>query len=278
MQEARRPLETIGMMDKLDKQQIESDGLKAAAYPRRSMVNINRDSIVLHAAKPTLDEGLTFARYLDEAAEGFFRFMIGRRVERVIATAFLQPNHDLSYQNVTFAEHEGAIVGMVSGYTAKQHRVSSRRPLIEAAGRSNLRMRILWLLFTPLMRIIDSMGDEDFYLQAIAVSKELRGAGVGSVLMDFLEEQAKASGSTRLALDVSGQNAGARGFYTKRGMNIESQWPRRLPIQALKFYRMTKVLRPMLLVPAMTTTRHGSVAASSPCCKRQSMFSRRSQP
>lgn len=196
----------------------------------------------MRAAKPTLDEGRAFARYLDEAAEGFFRLMIGRHVEHVIATAFLQPDHDLSNQNVTFAEHEGAIVGMVSGYTAKQHRTSSRRPLKDAAGRGNLRMRIVLVLFAPLMRIIDSVSDEDFYLQAIAVNKELHGAGVGSALMDSLEEQARASGSTRLALDVSAKNESARRFYSNRGMNVESQWPKHLSIGALKFYRMTKVL------------------------------------
>ena len=203
---------------------------------------MDRDSIALRAAKPTLDEGLSFARYLDEAAEGFFRFLIGRRVEHVIATAFLQPDHDLSHQNVTFAEHKGVVVGMVSGYTAKQHRASSRRPLWEAAGKRNLRTRISLLVFTPLMRIIDSIDNEDFYLQAIAVRKELRGAGVGSVLMDFLEEQARGHGSSRLALDVSAKNENARRFYSHREMNVESQWPKRLPIRALKFYRMTKIL------------------------------------
>ena len=40
---------------------------------------MDRHSIVLRAANPTFDEGLAFARYLDEAAEGFFRFMLGRR-------------------------------------------------------------------------------------------------------------------------------------------------------------------------------------------------------
>lgn len=37
-----------------------------------------------------------------------------------IATAFAQPDHDLSYQNVTFAERDNVIVGMVLGYTAEQ--------------------------------------------------------------------------------------------------------------------------------------------------------------
>ena len=196
----------------------------------------------LRPANPTLDDGLAFARYLDEAAEGFFRLMLGRRAGYIIATAFAQPDHDLSYQNVTFVERDNVIVGMVSGFTAAQHRRSSRQPLKQAAGRRNLRMRIVLILFAPLMRIIDSIADGDFYLQAIGVDKELRGDGVGSVLMDSFEERARASGSTRLSLDVSATNKGACRFYERRGMTVESQWPKRLPMPVLRFYRMTKTL------------------------------------
>ena len=204
---------------------------------------MDRHSIVLRAANPTFDEGLAFARYVDQAAEGFFRFMLGRRAGYIIATAFAQPDHDLSYQNVTFAERDNVIVGMVSGFTAEQHRRSSRfKPVKRAAGKRNLRMRIVLILFAPLMRIIESTADGDFYIQAIAVDKELRGDGVGSVLMDSFEERARASGSTRLSLDVSAKNEGARRFYERRGWNVESQWPKRLAIPGLKFYRMTKGL------------------------------------
>jgi ribosomal protein S18 acetylase RimI-like enzyme len=92
------------------------------------------------------------------------------------------------------------------------------------------------------MRIIDSIPDGDFYLQAIAVDTEHRGGGLGSILMDAFEERAHASGSTRLSLDVSAKNEAARRFYERRGMTVESQWPKRLAIPGLKFYRMTKVL------------------------------------
>ncbi len=203
---------------------------------------MDRHSIVQRAANPTFDEGLAFARYADEVAEGFFGLMLGGRVAEILATAFAQPDHDLSYQNVTFAERGNVIVGMVAGYTAEQHRRSSRQPLNRAAGRCHLRMRIVQILFAPLMRIIDSIADGDFYVLFIAVDKALRGEGVGAVLMDSSEERARASGSTRLALDVSAKNEGARGFYERRGMNVESRWPKRLPIPGLKFYRMTKGL------------------------------------
>ena len=203
---------------------------------------MDQHSVTLRAANPTFEEGLAFARYLDEAAEGFFRFMLGRRAGHIIATAFAQPDHDLSCQYVIFSECDNVIVGMWSGYTAEQHRRSSLQPLKQAAGRRNLRMRVVLILFAPLMRIIDSIADGDFYLGAMAVDKELRGDGVGSVLMNSFEERARASGSARLSLDLSAKNEGARRFYDRRGMTVESQWPKRLPIPGLKFYRMTKAL------------------------------------
>ena len=202
---------------------------------------MDRHLIVLRAANPAVDEGLAFARFLDEAAKGFFRFWLGRRSVQIIAMAFVQPDHDLSYQNVIFAERDNVIVGMVLGFTAEQHRRSSHDPLERAAGSSYLRKRIVRMLFAPIMRIIDSITFGDFYVQAIAVDTKLRGAGVGSILMDSSEERAHASGSTRLSLDVSAKNREARRFYEHRGMHVESQWPKRLAIPVLKFYRMTKV-------------------------------------
>ena len=98
------------------------------------------------------------------------------------------------------------------------------------------------MLFAPLMRIIDSIADRDFYLQAIAVDEQLRGDGLGVLLMDSLEQQARQSGAERLSLDVSAGNQGAIRFYERRGMTTESQWPKRLKIPVLKFYRMTKEL------------------------------------
>ena len=196
----------------------------------------------MRSAAPSLEEGRTFAHYLDQAAEGFFRFLLGRRSVDIIAAAFLQPGHDLSHHYVSFAEHEKAVVGMVSGYTAEQHRHASDKPLREAAGAFNLRMITISILFAPLFRIIDTVADGDFYLQSMAVDKNLRGQGIGSMLLDFAENKALTAGAKRLALDVSAGNKNARSLYENRGMAVESQWPKRLHLPGLKFYRMTKTL------------------------------------
>ena len=203
---------------------------------------MDKPSIILRSAKPTFEEGLAYARYLDIAAEGFFHFMLGRRATEIIGKAYLQTGHNYSYENVIFAEDDHRIVGMASGFTAEQHRSFSEQPLKEAAGYQAFRMRVVKTLLAPMMRILNTLADGDFYLLSIATDQEYRGAGIGSTLMDAMEERAVASGSARFALDVSASNEGARRLYERRGMTVESQWPKRLVIPGLRFYRMTKPL------------------------------------
>jgi ribosomal protein S18 acetylase RimI-like enzyme len=202
---------------------------------------MDRQAMVLRPAKPDLEEGLVYARYLDQAAEGFFRFMLGRRAAEIVAAAYIQPDNDYSYQNATFAERDEVIVGMVSSFTGKQRRSFTKQPLKRAAGRRRLRMSLVTTLCAPLMRILETTADGDFYLQAIAVDKELRGEGVGSMLMNYMEERAIASGAVRFSLDVSAKNNGARRLYERRGMTVESEWPKSRFIPSL-FVRMAKPL------------------------------------
>ena len=131
---------------------------------------------------------------------------------------------------------------------AYQHAESRRktnldRPLKLAAGRTALRMTAVMMLCAPLLRILRTIEDGDFYVLAVAVDRAMRGAGVGSALMDAMEDRGRASGSSRLTLDVSARNAGARKLYERRGMAVVSRWPKRLPLTALRFYRMAKSLQ-----------------------------------
>ena len=195
-------------------------------------MTMNQHATTLRPANPTVEEGLLFARYLDQAAEGFFRFLLGRRSADIIATAYTQPDHDLSYQHVTFAERDNAIVGMFAAYAAEQHHRSSLRPLKQAAGRSALRMKAVAILCAPLLRILDTIADGDYYLQAIAIDKDLRGQGLGATLFEAFEDRARTTGSTRLSLHVSAKNERARRFYARHGMTVASNGPNDYPSPA----------------------------------------------
>jgi ribosomal protein S18 acetylase RimI-like enzyme len=193
---------------------------------KTALIPMEQHPIYLRPANPTHEEGLLFARYLDQAAEGFFRFMLGRRVAEIVAEAYLQPCHDLSYQNAIFAERDGVIVGMATSFTAEQRRQFSDEPLTKAAGSWALRFHVLGIICAPLWRVLDTVAEGDSYLLAIAVDVDLRGEGVGSILIDANEEKARAAGSKRLALDVSAKNTGGRRLYERRGMAVESGWPK----------------------------------------------------
>ena len=202
---------------------------------------MSRETIILRGGEPTIEEGLVFARYLDEAAEGFMRFMLGRRAPRILAEAYTRPDNDYSFQNVVFAEDDGSIVGMASGFTAAERGRFSDQPLKRAAGFPAVRMRVVRIVCAPLFRILTSIPDGDFYLLAMAVDKQMRGRGVGSTLMDHVEERARRNGSRRLCLDVAVKNAGARRLYEHRGMSVEARWPKLRLLPPL-FVRMAKEL------------------------------------
>jgi ribosomal protein S18 acetylase RimI-like enzyme len=198
------------------------------------------DSTVLRDARPIFDEGLVFARYLDEAFEGFIRTILGRRFAEMVATAYVKREHVFSYENTIVAERDQVVIGMICGYTAEQHRRFTLRPLKEAAHGLGLRTVGVSLLGARL-RLLGAHTDGDFYIQAFAVQQEFRGQGIGSALMDCIEKRARAGGAGRLSLDVAARNRGARRLYKRHGLTIKAGWRETLRVPRF-VVRMTKPL------------------------------------
>ncbi len=200
------------------------------------------ESVTVRPATATIDEGLLFGRYLNVAADGAFRALLGRDYDRVIGEAYLSPGHDLSYETVVFAERSGRIVGVASGYTSQQHAESSDEPLRRAAGFRMARMAAFSVLGRGMKRFIKTVPDGDYYLQAVAVDDRYRGSGIGSNLLDYSEETGRAAACTRIVLDVAEKNTGARQLYERRGMEVKATSPSILHIPNTRAYRMVKPL------------------------------------
>ena len=201
------------------------------------------EAVTLRPATSDLEEGIAFARYFESATDGLSQFLFGAGAEQTIAEAYVSPGHDLSYEYVTFAEMDGAIVGMLSGYTASEHRRSSDSAVIKAAGPLRaLRM----LAVTPLAfqwgRFMNRLDDGEYYVQAVAVDEIARGLGIGSQLLDLAESKAINSGCGRLVLDVACTNSGARRLYERRGMTAEAESPSIAFVPDSSVYRMAKQL------------------------------------
>ena len=98
-----------------------------------------RDQVMLlRSARPESGEGLLFARYLDQAAEGFFGFMLGPNSKSITASAFMEPGHGLSYEHVMFAERKDAVVGslLMDDVEARGRAAGSTRLSLDVAAKN----------------------------------------------------------------------------------------------------------------------------------------------
>jgi ribosomal protein S18 acetylase RimI-like enzyme len=202
---------------------------------------MDQKPVVLRPGHPTIEEGLACARLLDTAAEGFLGILFGRRAPELIAQAYTQASNDYSYENVLFAESDGQIVGMAVGFETEARRGFQRDPLRKFEGYPNVRAGILGLLARPMLRIIDSVPIGDFYLFSLAVDEKARSQGVGSALIEAMEERARSGGSKRFSLDVAVKNKGAQRLYSSHGFRVYAKWPKHLG-KRFGLFRMAKSL------------------------------------
>ena len=199
------------------------------------------DAIIIREAKPDLEEGLVFAQFFDEAYEGFFKKMLGIKIYEIIADAFVKSNNEYSFENAMMIEYNSKIVGMVSGYTYAEKEGFKKKILSQFPGGAKLRIMMFSVVGTVLSRFLGPRGKEDYYLQSIAVSSQMRGKGLGQRLMKHSSKIAIKKGSKTLSLDVSSKNENAIKSYKKFGMEIASFWPNFLKLPPV-FTRMVKEL------------------------------------
>ena len=203
--------------------------------------NIQDDTIIIREAKPDLEEGLVFAQLFDEASEGFFKSMLGIKTYEIIADAFVMSNNEYSFENAIMIEYKSKIVGMVSGYTYAEKEGFKKNILSQFPRGAKLRIMMFSVVGNVLSRFLGPRGKEDYYLQSIAVSSQMRGKGLGQRLMKHSGEIAIKKGSKTLSLDVSSKNKNAINSYKKFGMEIFSFWPNFLKLPPV-FTRMVKEL------------------------------------
>ena len=207
--------------------------------PQCSESHMSDRGIRIRPARPDPDEGRLFARFVEEITEGGFRIMLGPRVVDVLAHAFVQPGHTMSYQTTSFAERDGQIVGMVCGHLALALRECDEA-LMTAPG--NRFRRRLGVAFVSLRRrMIGHPYRGEFYVEFLIVGSAVRGTGIGGVLMDAAESAAREAGAGRLTLDVVVRNIRAQRFYERRGM-VRVQDPSKSRLGRRVVVRMAKTL------------------------------------
>lgn len=85
--------------------------------------------------------------------------------------------------------------------------------------------------------------DDDAHLLLFAVHHTRQRQGIGSALLQWLEDAARAAGASRVRVEARMDNEAARSFYNERGYH-ECEIVRRMYSGTLDGVRLEKWLRP----------------------------------
>lgn len=175
------------------------------------------------------DDGVQVAELLYVTAGGMYDRFAGDRVTalRLLLRAFDTAGNNASMEVVTVAELDGRVAGAVASF-----------PVEEGAARARRFMGITFLQ-TPFWRWpgalrIYRLGGRaaprpplgSMYVDALATDEAFRRRGVARALLAGVEERARASRLTRVALETELTNSGAQALYEGAGfVAVERRGP-----------------------------------------------------
>ncbi|MCL6472724.1 MAG: GNAT family N-acetyltransferase [Firmicutes bacterium] len=190
---------------------------------------------------------------MGKVADFMFGFGSSTRATNMIENLFTQNGSRFSYQLAhTARTANGDIVGIVIAYpcskTVGLHVVMARQ-LLPIYGMLNS-LLFLWNALVLLMGVLSfgqsktCWGDE-YYISTLAVLPEFQGMGIGTMLLAYVEDEAKKAGFRKCSLGVDIENDHAIRLYEHLGYKIvETVKVKRFSkrIGSRGFYRMVKPL------------------------------------
>lgn len=124
----------------------------------------------------------------------------------VMGAFFGREGNRLSYENVTVLEKEGRVAAFLLAYHG------SKAELLDEPLKARLAA-----LGKSAAAIVPEAGPDEYYLDSLAVHRDFRGQGLGTLLLEEFAKQAVQAGWRRLSLLVEEHNGGARKLYGRMG-------------------------------------------------------------
>lgn len=184
--------------------------------------------VAIRSASHSPRDASVTAVCLRQAAPDYFSSLLGAQAQRVLTDIAAEPGHAWSPDRVRIAETGGSPVGALIGGPADRHYPEAAAAMPWSLGR--LRAHAIDVLWWPCNTFLSQHAPNEWYINAVAVSPEARGRGVGRLLIRSAVTDARESGLSTVALHVDGTNAKALGLYESEGFTISDTWsPRWLP-------------------------------------------------
>jgi len=162
---------------------------------------------------------------------------------RTMTGSFPRQRNSFSHTHSHFIEVDGRTAGMALAFTHAQMRKEQFRSLLLLARHLKLAFLTQMPHFGRSNRILVQIEHGDSYLAHIATYPEFRSRGLGTRLMEAVEQEAREAGSKRIVLDVETYNTRAIELYERLAFRVEARPPvLRIGRQHFEFYKMTKEL------------------------------------
>lgn len=162
------------------------------------------------------------------AGPALFDRLFGPRPEdaiRFFEWLFARPGVPFSHQAALLAVREGEVVGLALAMTAVARRRNSWRMLFLLP-----RRRGLWALLR-LAPVVHAFRDASappppdcYYLSILAVRAGERGQGIGGLLLEAVDRQAREAGCPAVCLHAELDNAGALRLYARHGYQVTAEY------------------------------------------------------
>jgi len=146
----------------------------------------------------------------------------GQQAEKIITKLFPLTNHRLSMSHTHIALNNGKRAGILIMFPGRDiERLDWRfyRLLLRQyglPGKITIIRRGLPLVF------MKECAPDEFFLSNIAVKSEMRGKGLGSMMLAYADEKARQGGYQKIALRVAIDNLDAKRFYQRHQYQIKA--------------------------------------------------------
>jgi len=168
--------------------------------------------------------------------------IFGKYTKVVLKFLYREKNNQFSHEYVNFALYNNKICGMVLSYSFDE------KKKIELITGNLLYQKLKFSFFKILPNlirsyfVIDKIYKGDYYISNIAVYEEYRKLGIGKLLLNFCEENAKRKYLNKIVLEVEKGNANAIRVYEKFGFIRQKELTLKIKDKKFSFYKMVKRL------------------------------------
>lgn len=144
----------------------------------------------------------------------------------ILKDFYLSSGNRISFENIIVDEREGRIAGMLVAYHGSEAEALDR-PFLERISREQ---------GIRDYTIEREAGEDEYYLDAVAVHEDFQGRGIAKGLMSAFESKARALGHHKVSLIVEENNERAHSIYVKQGYGHAGE----LTVYGHRYLRMTK--------------------------------------